>query len=51
MVGAKTGVATRINVIESHAHLTHNHGHALQLGVEYTIKNNERHSWRSFRIE
>ena len=23
MVGAKTGVATRINEIESHAHLTH----------------------------
>ena len=27
MVGAKTGVATRINEIESHANLTHCHGH------------------------
>ena len=38
MVGAKTGVATRINEIESHAHLTHYHGHALQLVVGETIK-------------
>ena len=38
MVGAKTGVATRINEIESHAHLTHYHGHALQLVVSETIK-------------
>ena len=30
MVGAKTGVATRINEIESHAHLTHYHGHTLE---------------------
>ena len=30
MVGAKTGVATRINEIESHAYLTHYHGHALE---------------------
>ena len=30
MVGAKTGVATHINEIESHAHLTHYHGHALE---------------------
>ena len=30
MVDAKTGVATRINEIESHAHLTHYHGHALE---------------------
>ena len=30
MVGAKSGVATRINDIESHAHLTHYHGHALE---------------------
>ena len=30
MVGAKTGVATRINEIESHARLTHYHGHALE---------------------
>ena len=30
MVGAKTGVATRMNEIESHAHLTHYHGHALE---------------------
>ena len=29
MVGAKTGVATRINEIEPHAHLTHYHCHAL----------------------
>ena len=30
MVGAKTGVAIRINEIESHVHLTHYHGHALE---------------------
>ena len=30
MVGAKTGVARRINEIESHTHLTHYHGHALE---------------------
>ena len=30
MVGAKRGVATRMNEIESHAHLTHYHGHALE---------------------
>ena len=30
MVGAKRGVATRISEIESHAHLTHYHGHALE---------------------
>ena len=30
MVGAKTGVATRINEIESHAPLTQFHGHALE---------------------
>ena len=29
MVGAKTGVATRIKDIESHAHLAHYHGHVL----------------------
>ena len=28
MVGAKTGVASRINEIESRAYLTHYHGHA-----------------------
>ena len=33
-----TGVATRINEIESHAHVTHCHGHALQLVVGDTIK-------------
>ena len=38
MFGAKTGVATHINEIESHAHLTHYHGHALQLVVGKTIK-------------
>ena len=38
MVGAKTGVTTHINEIESHAHLTHYHGHALQLVVSETIK-------------
>ena len=38
MVGTKTGVATHINEIESHAHLTHYHGHALQLVVSETIK-------------
>ena len=30
MVGANTGVATRVNEIESHAHLTHYRGHALE---------------------
>ena len=38
MVGAKTGVATLINEIESHAHLTHHHGHALHLVLGETIK-------------
>ena len=38
MVGSKTRVATHINEIESHAHLTHYHGHALQLIVSETIK-------------
>ena len=38
MVGAKTGVATRINKTESHAHLTHCHMHALQLVAGDTIK-------------
>ena len=30
MVGAKTGVVTRMNEIESHAYLTHDHGHTLE---------------------
>ena len=30
MVGAKTGVVTRMNEIESHAYLTHYHGHAFE---------------------
>ena len=30
MVGSKTGVAKRISEIESLAHLTHCHGHALE---------------------
>ena len=38
MVGAKTGVATHVNEIESHAHLTHCHGHSLKLVVSETIK-------------
>ena len=38
MVGIKAGVATHINEIGSHAHLTHYHGHALQLIVGKTIK-------------
>ena len=38
MVGDKTGVATYINEIETHGHLTHCHGHALQLVVGETIK-------------
>ena len=38
MVGAKTGVATRINKIESHAYLTHYHRYTLQLVVGETIK-------------
>ena len=38
MVGAKTGVVTRINEVESHAFLTQYHGHALQLAVGDSIK-------------
>ena len=38
MVDAKTGIATGINEIESHAHLTHCHGRALQLAVGDSIK-------------
>ena len=38
MVGAKTRVATRINEMELHAHLTHCHVHGLQLAVGDTIK-------------
>ena len=38
MVAPKIGVAARINEIELHAHLTHCHGHALQLAVDETIK-------------
>ena len=38
MVGAKAGVATRINKTESHDHLTCYYGHALQLVVGETIK-------------
>ena len=38
MVGAKAGVPTRINEIESHTHLTHCHGYTLQLAVGKTIK-------------
>ena len=30
MVGAKTGVAARINDIGSHVHLIHYHGHVLE---------------------
>ena len=41
MVGAKTGVAIHINEIESHAHLTHCHGHTLHLAVGETIKSIE----------
>ena len=37
MVGAKTEVATHINEIEPHAHLTNCHGHTLQLAVGETI--------------
>ena len=38
MVGAKTGVATRIKEIEPRALLTHCYGHALQLAVSDTIR-------------
>ena len=39
MVDAKTGVATRINEIESNAHLTHYHGHALEtIKAEKTMR-------------
>ena len=31
MFGAKTGVTTRMNEIESHAHLTYYHGHVLEI--------------------
>ena len=41
MVAAKIGVAANINKIESHANLTHCHGHALQLAVDETIKTTE----------
>ena len=37
MVGGKTGVATRMNEIESHAHLTHDQGHALETIKEIKI--------------
>ena len=37
MAGAKTGVATRINKIELHAHFTHCHGHTLSLAVSDNI--------------
>ena len=37
MIRVKAGIATRINETESHAHLTHCHGHALQLAVGDTI--------------
>ena len=30
MFSAKTGVATRMNEVEPHAHLTHYHGHVLE---------------------
>ena len=38
MFGAKTGEETHINKIVSHAHLTHYHGHTLQLVAGETIK-------------
>ena len=38
MVGAKTGVVTHINENESHPHLTHCHGNALQLAVGESTK-------------
>ena len=38
MVGAKTGVATHINEIELHAHLTQFHVCALPSAVGKTIK-------------
>ena len=39
MVDAKTGVATHINKIESNAHLTHYHGHALEtIKAEKTMR-------------
>ena len=52
MVGAKAGVETHTNKIESHVYLTHCHDLALQLAVE-TIKPKEimRYSWGSFWIE
>ena len=31
MVCAKTGIGTRMNETESQAHLTHYHGHALEI--------------------
>ena len=41
MDDAKTGVATNINEIGSHVHLTHFHGHALKLVVGDTNTCNE----------
>ena len=38
MVGDKTGVVTRINEIEPHAHFAHCHGHSLPSSVGDTIK-------------
>ena len=38
MIDAKTGVTTHINDTDSHAHLTHCHGHTLHLAVGETIK-------------
>ena len=38
MIAAKTGVTTHINDTDSHAHLTHCHGHTLHLAVGETIK-------------
>ena len=38
MVGAKTGLATHINEIELHAHLTHCHGYSLQSAICKAIK-------------
>ena len=38
MADAKTGVAARINAIESRAHLTHCQAHVLQLAADDTIQ-------------
>ena len=57
MVDAKTEVATRINEIESHAHLIHYHGHAfetikavkiMRITLAHIIGRSEGHCCKAF---